>query len=223
MSVCTVHVYVCVCKCVGLCVCWQWQSQRAYVNPLQSIRGWEPRATLPDFSSHLHLRSFLSSLLIPPTQTFLPLVLSFLCWAVTAPESGTFIQSVTCHCLPIAFCCSSRMRREGVGGGTGVKKVRWRLTCWVMTKDMKRVTVTQSKRKCYLRLHLHFTLLTFSWRYSVDWHTVNAAEKSAITLCPHDTLPQVSHTPKVIISSGCNKSQGSKGYHHELSLNCRNV
>lgn len=204
---------MCVCKCVGLCVCRQWQSQRAYVNPLQSIRGWEPRATLPDFSSHLHLRSFL----IPPTQTFLPLVLSFLCWA---QWQGLLSKAspVTAFQLPSnCFLLFSQNEEGRSRRGDGCKEEG------KVEGDMKRGTVTQSKIKCYLRLHLHFTLLTFSWRYSVEWHTVNAAKKSAITLCPHDTLPQVSHTPKVIISSRCNKSQGSKGYHHELSLNCRHV
>lgn len=59
----------------------------------------------------------------PPTKTFLPLVLSLLCWVLWQPlESGLFIQSVTCHCHRLGFCCSTRMREgrkrwEGDGKG----------------------------------------------------------------------------------------------------------
>lgn len=81
--------------------------------------------TLQDFSSNLHLRSFLTCLHSPLTKTFLPLVPPLS--TVTAAGAGTFIHSVTCHRHLLGFSCFTQNEQaKEVAGRMAGGRARWR-------------------------------------------------------------------------------------------------
>lgn len=105
--------HVCVCMCVKR------QSQRTSVNPLQSIRGSEPRGRHSMTAAHISTSAPSSSPPSVPLQLkpFFLWLFHLAFWALWQPlESGTFIQSVTCQCL---------LSYQTEGGKEKGRRARW--------------------------------------------------------------------------------------------------
>lgn len=139
----------------------KWQSQRSSINPLQSIRASSPGGDTPrlQYTSPLLLFPHL-----PPLSNPNPFSFGSSHFSAQHCDTHWSRDFHPEHHLSLPSTCRL-LFYQNEGGKEEVGRVVKRKAegegeadMSVMIKNMKRCTVTQKKRNCDLRLHLHFTL-----------------------------------------------------------------